>query len=148
MEEQAQEALQLLVAALPTEARLSLLTSNQVNFAGTAVESAHEVSRQNSKAVDVDEVQRYPALFDVRVWGSLIGMCELNTLARRVTSPVEDYFVFVDRMPEQQRDEVTRPCVKPLLANSPTPFNQRSIFVITLARKQRIHSIIAQQMQR
>lgn len=40
------------------------------------------------------------------VWGSIIGMFELNNLAVQVQSPVELFFLAVDDLPEEQQEEV------------------------------------------
>lgn len=43
-----------------------------------------------------------------RVWGSLIGMFEINNLALQVQSPVELFFLACDELPEPQRADVLR----------------------------------------
>lgn len=40
---------------------------------------------------------RWPDLLDLQVWGSLIGLFELNNLALATPSPVEDYFLLVSQ---------------------------------------------------
>ena len=45
-------------------------------------------------------------LLDERVWGSVIGMFELNNLALQVQSPLELYFLACDDLPEPRRAEV------------------------------------------
>ncbi len=38
----------------------------------------------------------YPPLFSEEVFGSIVGMFELNNLSVSVPSPVEDYFLLID----------------------------------------------------
>lgn len=45
-------------------------------------------------------------LLDERVWGSVIGMFELNNLALQVQSPLELYFLACDDLPEPRRAKV------------------------------------------
>ena len=45
-------------------------------------------------------------LLDERIWGSIIGMFELNNLAMQVQSPLELYFLACDDLPEPQRTAV------------------------------------------
>uniref|UniRef100_A0A7S3VR10 SET domain-containing protein n=1 Tax=Dunaliella tertiolecta TaxID=3047 RepID=A0A7S3VR10_DUNTE len=45
----------------------------------------------------------FPALMSMEVWGGLVGMFELNNLAMAVPSPVEDYFLLVDGLPEPEK---------------------------------------------
>jgi hypothetical protein len=46
------------------------------------------------------------ALLHEDVWGSIIGIFELNNLAIQVQSPVELFFLAVDELPEDRRTEV------------------------------------------
>lgn len=48
---------------------------------------------------------RFPALFTLDVWGSIIGMFELNNLDVSIPSPVEDYFLLIDELEEPERSE-------------------------------------------
>lgn len=48
----------------------------------------------------------FPALFDLRVWGSIIGMFELNNLGLFVPSPVARWRRLVEALPEAEREEV------------------------------------------
>lgn len=53
-----------------------------------------------------------PVLLHERLWGSLVGMFELNNLDLCVQSPVELFFLAVDEMDEPQKsatNAVTRP---------------------------------------
>ena len=59
---------------------------------------------------------RYPGLFCVETFASVVGMFELNNLEIAVASPVEDYFLAVDAL-DDARDtnaaatkRVTNPC--------------------------------------
>ncbi|KAF5838233.1 hypothetical protein DUNSADRAFT_3213 [Dunaliella salina] len=45
----------------------------------------------------------FPALMSMEVWGGLVGMFELNNLAMAIPSPVEDYFLLVDGLPESEK---------------------------------------------
>eukprot|EP00884_Botryococcus_braunii_P013348 jgi/Botrbrau1/22013/Bobra.0024s0027.3 len=48
---------------------------------------------------------RFPGLFTLEVYGSLIGMFELNNIGMMGNSPIEDYFMFVHM---DQDDDVSR----------------------------------------
>ncbi|KAL4585170.1 hypothetical protein LXL04_009785 [Taraxacum kok-saghyz] len=45
-------------------------------------------------------------LFSLEIYGHIIGMFELNNLDLVVASPVEDYFLHIDDLPEPQKKEV------------------------------------------
>jgi len=47
--------------------------------------------------------QQFPVLFTPQVYGSIIGMFELNNLALVVDPPVENYFLHIDDLPEQEK---------------------------------------------
>ncbi|KAF8067452.1 hypothetical protein N665_1153s0020 [Sinapis alba] len=52
------------------------------------------------------------ALFSLEIYGNIIGMFELNNLDLVVASPVEDYFLYIDDLPDAEKDEaeeITRP---------------------------------------
>lgn len=52
------------------------------------------------------------SLFSLEIYGHIIGMFELNNLDLVVASPVEDYFLYIDDLPEAEKkevDEITRP---------------------------------------
>ncbi|KAG5397980.1 hypothetical protein IGI04_019794 [Brassica rapa subsp. trilocularis] len=52
------------------------------------------------------------ALFSLDIYGNIIGMFELNNLDLVVASPVEDYFLYIDDLPDAEKDkaeEITRP---------------------------------------
>lgn len=51
-------------------------------------------------------------LFSLEIYGNLIGMFELNNLDLVVASPVEDYFLYVNELPESEKkkaEQVTQP---------------------------------------
>ncbi|OMO60161.1 hypothetical protein CCACVL1_24353 [Corchorus capsularis] len=51
-------------------------------------------------------------LFSLEIYGHIIGMFELNNLDLVVASPVEDYFIYIDDLPNPQKKEaenITRP---------------------------------------
>lgn len=51
-------------------------------------------------------------LFCLEIYGHLIGMFELNNLDLVVASPVEDYFLYIDDLPDDEKkeaEEITRP---------------------------------------
>lgn len=61
--------------------------------------------------------EEYAALFSLQVYGHIIGMFELNNLDLVVASPIEDYFIYVDELPTEQKVEVekmTRPLLEAL----------------------------------
>ena len=43
---------------------------------------------------------RFPPLFSLEVFGSVVGIFELNNLSLSVPTPVEDYFLLIDDLPE------------------------------------------------
>uniref|UniRef100_A0A1J3G1H6 Histone-lysine N-methyltransferase ATXR2 n=1 Tax=Noccaea caerulescens TaxID=107243 RepID=A0A1J3G1H6_NOCCA len=52
------------------------------------------------------------ALFSLDIYGNIIGMFELNNLDLVVASPVEDYFLYIDDLPDAEKEaaeEITRP---------------------------------------
>ncbi|XP_010466448.1 PREDICTED: histone-lysine N-methyltransferase ATXR2-like isoform X2 [Camelina sativa] len=52
------------------------------------------------------------ALFSLEIYGNIIGMFELNNLDLVVASPVEDYFLYIDDLPDAEKEEaedITRP---------------------------------------
>ncbi|KFK39502.1 hypothetical protein AALP_AA3G252100 [Arabis alpina] len=52
------------------------------------------------------------ALFSLEIYGNIIGMFELNNLDLVVASPVEDYFLYIDDLPDavkEEAEEITRP---------------------------------------
>ncbi|GIL85141.1 hypothetical protein Vretimale_10792 [Volvox reticuliferus] len=66
-----------------------------------------------------------PDLFQLEVYGSIVGMFELNNMGLSVSSPVEDYFLAVDEMEEgtEKREvtKVTQPLLDALDAEYATP---------------------------
>lgn len=51
-------------------------------------------------------------LFSLEIYGHIIGMFELNNLDLVVASPVEDYFLYIDDLPDPKKkeaEEITRP---------------------------------------
>lgn len=56
-------------------------------------------------------------LFSLEIYGHIIGMFELNNLDLVVASPVEDYFLHIDDLPEARKkevEEITRPILDAL----------------------------------
>ncbi|KAG5545510.1 hypothetical protein RHGRI_017865 [Rhododendron griersonianum] len=56
-------------------------------------------------------------LFSLEIYGHIIGMFELNNLDLVVASPVEDYFLYIDDLPQSEKKEaerVTRPVLDAL----------------------------------
>ncbi|KAI3830763.1 hypothetical protein MKW92_018209 [Papaver armeniacum] len=53
-------------------------------------------------------------LFSLEIYGQIIGMFELNNLDLVVASPVEDYFLYVDDLPDKEKAEAER-ITRPLL---------------------------------
>ncbi|KAL6844543.1 hypothetical protein ACP4OV_026216 [Aristida adscensionis] len=47
-------------------------------------------------------------LFSLDVYGHIIGMFELNNLDLVVASPVEDYFIHIDDLPESEKEEAEK----------------------------------------
>ncbi|KAJ3693637.1 hypothetical protein LUZ60_009117 [Juncus effusus] len=47
-------------------------------------------------------------LFSLDVYGSIIGMFELNNLDLVVASPLEDYFIYIDELPDKEKEEAKR----------------------------------------
>ncbi|XP_076910110.1 histone-lysine N-methyltransferase ATXR2-like [Bidens hawaiensis] len=45
-------------------------------------------------------------LFSLEIYGNIIGMFELNNLDLVVASPVEDYFLYIDDLPEAEKKKV------------------------------------------
>ncbi|KAF3325646.1 histone-lysine N-methyltransferase ATXR2 isoform X1 [Carex littledalei] len=44
-------------------------------------------------------------LFSLDVYGSIIGMFELNNLDLVVASPIEDYFIYIDELADKEKEE-------------------------------------------
>jgi len=56
-------------------------------------------------------------LFSLEIYGHIIGMFELNNLDLVVASPVEDYFLYIDDLPQSEKKEaerITRPVLDAL----------------------------------
>ncbi|XAR55405.1 Histone-lysine N-methyltransferase [Bertholletia excelsa] len=47
-------------------------------------------------------------LFSLEIYGHIIGMFELNNLDLVVASPVEDYFLYIDDLPQSEKREAER----------------------------------------
>ncbi|CAN6229664.1 unnamed protein product [Urochloa humidicola] len=47
-------------------------------------------------------------LFSLDIYGHIIGMFELNNLDLVVASPVEDYFIHIDDLPEREKEEAEK----------------------------------------
>ncbi|GAQ91639.1 hypothetical protein KFL_008230040 [Klebsormidium nitens] len=60
------------------------------------------------------EAETYRPLFSLEVYSRIIGMFELNNLALVVQSPVENYFLAIDELSEDEKRKV-EPVTKPLL---------------------------------
>ncbi|GAB4859468.1 Histone-lysine N-methyltransferase atxr2 [Ancistrocladus abbreviatus] len=54
-------------------------------------------------------------LFSLDVYGHIIGMFELNNLDLVVASPVEDYFLYIDDLPQPQKQKEVETITKPAL---------------------------------
>ena len=73
----------------------------------------------------------FPALFDLRVWGSIIGMFELNNLNLFVPSPVTRWRGLLEALPEGEQAEVGEEvgecwCLGCLGAQEPGKFGARA----------------------
>ncbi|XP_057977864.1 histone-lysine N-methyltransferase ATXR2 [Malania oleifera] len=56
-------------------------------------------------------------LFSLEIYGHIIGMFELNNLDLVVASPVEDYFLYIDELPDPEKEEaeeITQPVLDAL----------------------------------
>jgi hypothetical protein len=42
-------------------------------------------------------------VFSLEIYGNIIGMFELNNLDLVVASPVEDYFLYIDDLPDAEK---------------------------------------------
>ncbi|KAF8649563.1 hypothetical protein HU200_064257 [Digitaria exilis] len=70
-------------------------------------------------------------LFSLDVYGHIIGMFELNNLDLVVASPVEDYFIHIDDLPESEKEEaekVTRPFLDALGEDYSVPCEGTAFF--------------------
>ncbi|XP_003580607.1 histone-lysine N-methyltransferase ATXR2 [Brachypodium distachyon] len=47
-------------------------------------------------------------LFSLEVYGHIVGMFELNNLDLVVASPVEDYFMYIDELPDNEKEEAEK----------------------------------------
>ncbi|KAL2610826.1 hypothetical protein R1flu_022518 [Riccia fluitans] len=63
-------------------------------------------SLTNLKEAIYDE--EYSSLFDLEVYGQIIGMFELNNLEIVVPSPMEDYFIHIDELPLDRRADAAK----------------------------------------
>ncbi|KAL1197499.1 Histone-lysine N-methyltransferase ATXR2 [Cardamine amara subsp. amara] len=54
------------------------------------------------------------ALFSLEIYGNIIGMFELNNLDLVVASPVEDYFLYINDLPDAEKEEAME-ITKPIL---------------------------------
>ncbi|KAK1407344.1 hypothetical protein QVD17_38958 [Tagetes erecta] len=91
--------------ALPIDVDVSEEDSFRMQIKQLAFESLELL-----KAAILDE-ECLP-LFSLEIYGHIIGMFELNNLDLVVASPVEDYFLYIDDLPEAEKkevDEITRP---------------------------------------
>ena len=78
-----------------------------------ATESLELLKRVVPRAV----LERYPGLFCVETFASVVGMFELNNLEIAVASPVEDYFLAVDALDDASdaTAKATKQATNPLL---------------------------------
>ncbi|CAN1161187.1 Histone-lysine N-methyltransferase ATXR2 [Linum perenne] len=53
-------------------------------------------------------------LFSLEIYGNIVGMFELNNLDLVVASPVEDYFLYIDDLPDPEKNQAER-ITQPLL---------------------------------
>ncbi|BBN16381.1 protein MpATXR10 [Marchantia polymorpha subsp. ruderalis] len=92
--------------ALPDDVDPSQEDSFRDQFKELAIESLNYLK----EAIYEEE---YDPLFDLEVYGHIIGMFELNNLEIVVPSPVEDYFIYIDDLPKDDQSAhagtVTRP---------------------------------------
>ncbi|XP_024987500.1 histone-lysine N-methyltransferase ATXR2 [Cynara cardunculus var. scolymus] len=91
--------------ALPDDVDTSDETAFRMQIRQLAFESLELL-----KAAIFDE--ECSPLFSLEVYGHIIGMFELNNLDLVVASPVEDYFLYIDDLPEAEKKEageMTRP---------------------------------------
>ncbi|CAI0460674.1 unnamed protein product [Linum tenue] len=58
--------------------------------------------------------KEYEPLFSLEIYGNIIGMFELNNLDLVVASPVEDYFLYIDDLPNTEKIQAER-ITQPLL---------------------------------
>lgn len=58
-------------------------------------------------------VAAFPAVLDLRIWGSLIGMYELNNLNLFVRSPLQEWVETVEDLPEEVWVKVSHPNLSP-----------------------------------
>lgn len=87
--------------ALPPDLR----PNDEVNLCNQMKELSSHSLRLLKGAIFHDE---YGALFSLQVYGRIIGMFELNNLDLVVASPVEDYFIYLDELPTEQKMEVEK----------------------------------------
>ncbi|GFR39660.1 hypothetical protein Agub_g131 [Astrephomene gubernaculifera] len=75
-----------------------------------------------------------PDLLNLQVYGSIVGMFELNNLGLSVSSPVEDFFLAVDEMEEGAEKEavvrVTQPLLDALDSDYATPCEATAFLAI------------------
>jgi hypothetical protein len=62
-----------------------------------------------------DRAQAFPGLFSLPVWGAIVGMFELNNLELVVESPVENYFLAVDGLADENQKMAILPQTQPFL---------------------------------
>ncbi|XP_076886162.1 histone-lysine N-methyltransferase ATXR2-like [Bidens hawaiensis] len=91
--------------ALPDDVDVSDEASFRMQIKQLAFESLELL-----KGAILDE-ECFP-LFSLEIYGNIIGMFELNNLDLVVASPMEDYFLYIDDLPEAEKkkvDEITQP---------------------------------------
>jgi hypothetical protein len=62
-----------------------------------------------------ERAQAFPGLFSLPVWGAIVGMFELNNLELVVESPVENYFLAVDGLADENQKMAILPQTQPFL---------------------------------
>ncbi len=90
-------------------------------------------SRRRLAAALPAQAAAWPALFHARTFGAVIGMFELNNLDVVVESPVENYFLFIDDLPEPDRAAAigtTGPLLDALDAAYATPLDGTGLFAV------------------
>ena len=103
-------------------------------------ESMREIATESlgllKRVVPEALLERYPGLFCVETFASVVGMFELNNLEIAVASPVEDYFLAVDALDDdadataQATKQVTNPLLDALDASYDAPCQGTGFFAL------------------
>ncbi|XVF66967.1 hypothetical protein PTKIN_Ptkin10aG0082400 [Pterospermum kingtungense] len=86
-------------------------TSNEPTFRRQIQELAFTSLQLLKEAIFYKECE---PLFSLEIYGHIIGMFELNNLDLVVASPVEDYFLYIDDLPNPEKKEAEK-ITKPFL---------------------------------